>query len=399
MKLIGASMGKLAGLASILTLPLMLAACDLGPKETQQLGPRGAGMEQVTDLSRVSAPAPPPPSAYTLETREGERAGDVYPELKVLGDISVDEFGLLMANITEWVVPKNAPDAEAGCNYCHNPENMASYEKYTKTVALKMLQMTRTINTSYKNHVKETGVSCYTCHRGQAVPVYNWSFREDAGSLNTIRGNKHGQNTPDPSVGFASLPYDIFAPYFAGEPREIRVGTPQIHPVAGKELVPIQAAEQTYGLMMHMSTSLGVNCTFCHNSNNLAQWENSRLQRVPAWHGIRMVRTTNDNYMTPLEDVFPRNMGRHGPLGDVLKVNCTTCHQGVNKPLGGVSMLKDNPSLAETVGPLARTSAPAVVAAGIVAVPGRGATAIAIAAPSATVQAVRDARAAVQRPS
>ena len=32
---------------------------------------------------------------------------------------------------------------------------------------------------------------------------------------------------------------------------------------------------------------------------------------------------------------------RLGRLGDAPKANCTTCHQGQNKPLNGVSMLKD----------------------------------------------------------
>jgi photosynthetic reaction center cytochrome c subunit len=32
-------------------------------------------------------------------------------------------------------------------------------------------------------------------------------------------------------------------------------------------------------------------------------------------------------------------------LGDVAKVNCATCHQGVFKPLYGESMAKDYPEL------------------------------------------------------
>jgi photosynthetic reaction center cytochrome c subunit len=57
-----------------------------------------------------------------------------------------------------------------------------------------------------------------------------------------------------------------------------------------------------------------------------------------------MLKDVNSNYMTPLDNVFPPN--RLGPTGDVAKANCTTCHQGVNKPLLGQSMLKDYPYLA-----------------------------------------------------
>jgi photosynthetic reaction center cytochrome c subunit len=105
--------------------------------------------------------------------------------------------------------------------------------------------------------------------------------------------------------------------------------------------------------MTHMSTGLGVNCTYCHNTQNFAKWEGGPPQRVTAWHGIRMVRDMNVSYMEPLTPVFPAH--RKGDLGDVAKANCATCHQGAYKPLNGQSMLKDYPELAK----LAATSAKA----------------------------------------
>jgi photosynthetic reaction center cytochrome c subunit len=56
-----------------------------------------------------------------------------------------------------------------------------------------------------------------------------------------------------------------------------------------------------------------------------------------------MVRSLNQNYLLPLEGVFPKE--RLGPLGDVPKLACATCHQGAAKPLLGVSMVKDYPEL------------------------------------------------------
>ena len=64
---------------------------------------------------------------------------------------------------------------------------------------------------------------------------------------------------------------------------------------------------------------------------------------MSAWYGIKMVRDTNDNYITSLGSVWPAN--RRGPAGDPKKVYCTTCHQGLAKPLGGYPMLKDYPGL------------------------------------------------------
>jgi photosynthetic reaction center cytochrome c subunit len=90
---------------------------------------------------------------------------------------------------------------------------------------------------------------------------------------------------------------------------------------------------------MQMSTALGVNCTYCHNTRAIATWAESTPQRVTAWHGIRMVRDVNNVYIDPLQPVFPAN--RLGPHGDVAKVFCATCHQGQNKPMNGAQMLKD----------------------------------------------------------
>lgn len=391
------SMMKPAALAATAALPLLLAGCELGPKESTQLGPRGAGMEQVNNLNLVSSPGVPPPSAYQLASREGQKAREIYPDLKVLGDISVDEFGLLMANITAWVVPADAPPEQAGCNYCHNPENMASYEKYTKTVALSMLRMTRNINVNWQQHVKATGVTCYTCHRGKALPAYSWSFAPEA-RTDTILGNKHGQNAAAKVVGYTSLPNDPNGWYFVGN-REIRVAGNEIHP--GNQPANIHDAEATYGLMMRVSGALGVNCTFCHNTHSFRDWETSRIQRVSAWHGIRMVRQANEEYIQPLQTVFPANMGRLGPTGDPLKVNCQTCHQGHSKPLGGVSMLADNPALAEIPPPAPAAPPSGTVIAGAVVRTTDGVAGVVAAVPAATaaavaqkVQAVREAAAA-----
>jgi photosynthetic reaction center cytochrome c subunit len=56
-----------------------------------------------------------------------------------------------------------------------------------------------------------------------------------------------------------------------------------------------------------------------------------------------MARGLNNKYLVPLTDVFPAN--RKGPQGDVAKINCQTCHQGVYKPYFGESMAKAYPEL------------------------------------------------------
>ncbi|MFM7395925.1 MAG: photosynthetic reaction center cytochrome PufC, partial [Gammaproteobacteria bacterium] len=134
--------------------------------------------------------------------------------------------------------------------------------------------------------------------------------------------------------------YDPYSPFLLGD-LDIRVNGPTALPTGNRK--SIKQAEWTYSLMVHMSNSLGVNCTYCHNSRAWAEWEQSTPQRTVAWHGIRMARGLNNQYLVPLTEVFPAN--RKGPLGDVAKINCQTCHQGVYKPYFGESMAKAYPEL------------------------------------------------------
>ena len=329
---------------------LMLGGCELGHKESTQTGYRGAGLEQVVDADRVAKASVIPAEAYPLPADGGPTAGASYQNVKVLAGVSKERFDHLMANISQWV----APPAE-GCNYCHNPANMASDEKYTKVAARRMIQMTQAINSKWSTHVKQTGVTCYTCHRGNAVPEYKWAVAEGTPNPNSIRGNKRGQNSPDPNVGYASLPSDPFATYFT-TPTQIRVAGSSQYPQADHK-VSIKDAEKTYGLMMHVSTSLGVNCTYCHNSQSFRAWNLSRAQRGTAYYGIRMVRDVNDQYIGSLQSVFPAN--RKGPHGDVYKTNCMTCHQGQSKPLGGASMIAQAPALRGSSAPAVQMAASA----------------------------------------
>jgi len=78
-----------------------------------------------------------------------------------------------------------------------------------------------------------------------------------------------------------------------------------------------------------------------------------------------MARDLNNAYMVPLTDTFPAN--RKGVHGDVAKVNCLTCHQGVQKPLYGAAMAKHYPELLTASPPAGAASAPAPAASAVTA--------------------------------
>jgi photosynthetic reaction center cytochrome c subunit len=319
----------------------LVAGCgERPPMQSQQQGYRGTGMVQVDNPRIVAAqkaalpavPDLPPPGA-----NDGPKAKDVYQNVKVLGDLSVGEFTRHMVALTQWVAP------EQGCTYCHGA-NLADDSLYTKVVARRMIEMTRHLNADWTQHVGKTGVTCYTCHRGKPVPA-QVSFAPVTPKNNRVGsglGDDAGQNKAEPSIALASLPYDPFTPFLSGK-EPIRVAGTQALP-SDDHRMSIKQAEYTYSLMNHISKSLGVNCTFCHNTQSFAIWTD---KRVTAWHGINMARDLNNAYLDPLLKTFPAS--RLGPTGDVAKVNCGSCHQGVNKPLGGLAMAKDWPGLVPTV--------------------------------------------------
>lgn len=321
-----------AGIGIALAVPMMMT-WERPPMDSTQGGFRGTGMEQIVNprMLAVKQAATTVPEASDQAETGGPKASEIYQNVKVLGDLNEAQFTRLMLSITEWVAP------EEGCNYCHNPENLAEDSVYTKVVARKMLQMTANINAEWKPHVADTGVTCYTCHRGNPVPKNTWAM--NSGNMPETGGwnaSRMGQNLASKEVGTTSLPYDPFADLLT-KTQSIRVAGLTALPEA--EGVSVKQAEKTYGLMMHFSQALAVNCTFCHNSRNFSNWSESPPTRVKAWHGIQMVHNINENYIQSLADVFPAD--RKGPMGDVKKANCATCHQGANKPLYGAQMLKD----------------------------------------------------------
>ncbi|MDE2619507.1 MAG: photosynthetic reaction center cytochrome c subunit [Sphingomonadales bacterium] len=348
-------MNRIVSCAVVALATLALAACQLAPKTATQNGFRGTGMDQIqlkkVALAKDEVPAPP----YDAPSTEGPRAREVFKNVQVLGDESAEQLSYTMAAITQWVAPKE------GCNYCHNPENMASDELYTKVVARRMLQMTRNINHNWSQHVAQTGVTCWTCHRGNAVPVNHWTLPEPG--KGGIIGNRHGQNNPVPESAFAALPNAALALYLTGDPKvdqTIRVQSTGMHPSAANT-TSVMATENSYAVMMHASQALGVNCAFCHNTQSFQSWAISTPQRAKAWYGIRMVRDLNGQYISSLAGVFPAN--RKGAMGDPFKVNCATCHQGKNKPMGGFQMAKDYHALWGAPTPAVMAAAPAAGAA------------------------------------
>jgi photosynthetic reaction center cytochrome c subunit len=325
---------------------VVLVGCERPPPETLQTDFRGLGSVHIANPRILEARllASVPPETTPVPPPSGTPASAVYRNVQVLGDLDVAEFTHLMAAITQWVSP------EQGCVYCHSATDFAEDTPYTKIVARQMLQMTRNINQAWPTHVGETGVTCWTCHRGEPVPAETWTQSVPRGG--GLVGGSGEQNIAASSVNYSSLPNDPFTPYLLGD-HSIRVqsGTPE--PYVNR--TSIKQTEWSYGFMVHISQSLGVNCTYCHNSRSFSPWEASSPARTTAWHGIRMARELNANYLEPLEGILPPE--RKGPMGDALKVNCGTCHAGAYKPAYGSQLARQFPSLWRAAAPAAAAPA------------------------------------------
>jgi len=329
------NIGKQATVSiAALVASVVLFGCERPPPKVVQFGYRGLAMEQNYNprLLEASIKQNLPPEAIPAAAPGGPKVSDLYKNVQVLSDLTVGEFTRTMVAVTLWVAPKE------GCNYCHVPGNFASDDIYTKKVSRRMFEMVQQANSQWKDHVAQTGVTCYTCHRGNPVPKYVWTT--DPGPKHPSAFKPSGQNYASSTVAYAALPYDPYTP-FLDQANEIRViGTTALP--AGNH-TSIKQAEWTYGLMMQISDALGVNCTFCHNSRSFFAWDQSTPKRTTACYAIRHVREINQKYIWPLNDVLPAS--RKGPYGDPFKVSCMTCHQGAYKPLYAAQMLKDYPAL------------------------------------------------------
>ena len=208
MRLVFALFGAVATV--LLTLAMLFTAgWGHPPIVGTQIGFRGTGMDQVTTSAAVEQleALNALPDQIPKASPDGPRATDVYKNVQVLTDLSVDQFNTLMAAMTTWVAPQQ------GCAYCHNAENLADDSVYAKKVARRMIQMTRHINQDWKPHVQTTGVVCYTCHRGNPVPTNVWYENPGWPHAGGFAATNYGFGHPNAANGSTDLLQDPYTPY------------------------------------------------------------------------------------------------------------------------------------------------------------------------------------------
>jgi photosynthetic reaction center cytochrome c subunit len=318
-----------------------IALVSLGqPFETKsmQTGPRGTGMSVPEFVSEVTAPDPDiagyvGADDITEEDIAGVSDAALSNVPPALEGIPQERYAQLVAAMRSWT---GIPDL------MEDPDN------YQTQVAYSMVEMVQSINENWIGHVQSNavvGVTCYTCHRGEVVPSEIW-YRS-GNTVEYMEGWGGVQNRVTPVSQYTSLPSDYLEAYLLDYGRiGVHDLEPHVDAKPTEQGYPTwQDTERTYALMNYVSNSLGVNCLFCHNSRAFYD----PAQVTPQWAteqlGIGMVQEINNDYLVPLEDVYPPE--RLGPVfADAPKAACKTCHKGYQQPLQGLNVIDDWPELA-----------------------------------------------------
>jgi photosynthetic reaction center cytochrome c subunit len=327
----GGLIGLVAFAAAVAFMAIPRQIGRIWPTETVQTGFRGTGMDvisfQSANAAAVAANAAPaaafpPQPPVADEALAGASAANADP----LGHLTLRNYNRLVEAMREWV---------------GHADLFAEEETYTTAVARSMIAMTWAINDEWDVHVGATGVTCWTCHRGNNVPTNVWTLPQP---LNSWAGpSAMFQNQATPANYSTALPVDALQRFLLESDQAVGVhGTTPRNP--GEAGASILATYQTFSLMQHFSNALGVNCTYCHNTRAFAELDQATPQWSTAQIGRAMVQDINNTWILPITELLPAE--RLGPAGDAPKVSCATCHQGAAKPLLGQSMLADWPELA-----------------------------------------------------
>ena len=119
-------------------------------------------LKRITVLMALTLAAVLPTHAQAAPpSMEGKTAEQFYKSIKVLNGVPADQVIESMHQIRAAL--------GVNCEFCHEDPDRAADTKEAKETARQMMRMVMDIN---KNNFKgQQEVTCYTCHRGRAVPM------------------------------------------------------------------------------------------------------------------------------------------------------------------------------------------------------------------------------------
>jgi hypothetical protein len=234
-------------------------------------------------ISQQPAAAPPPSASSPTTPSQPAPAAPMKPLLAEDVYQHVEIFKGKPAGTV--LIAMNALRGLLGvdCTHCHTQYDWANESKPAKLKARQHFQMIRFINHNY--FADKNAASCWTCHRGQAVPA---AFQRDPAAI--ARATKLMNIPPDAADKPAEQVFKNIRT-FKGVP-------------AGR--LPV--------VMTLFTTSLGVDCKHCHAGDSYASDDKPEKEKA------RQMLTVVS------KGILREFYGGNGP------VTCYSCHQGHVKP-------------------------------------------------------------------
>lgn len=104
----------------------------------------------------------------SIAGKENQNAGEIWKNVQQFKELPASRFLRLMGNYTKVL--------GVSCSHCHIVGEWEKEDLATKQIAREMLDMMDKINTEGVAKIKNLRgkpplISCYTCHRGQPIPL------------------------------------------------------------------------------------------------------------------------------------------------------------------------------------------------------------------------------------
>jgi photosynthetic reaction center cytochrome c subunit len=199
--------------------------------------------------------------------------------------------GMSSAQIWTYMTQYVSPALGVGCQYCHNINNFASDEYPQKLSARNMLYLVNDVNAEFIVDLpnwRGNYVQCATCHNSQPNNLESFGEQfvksvppipvtvdplDEAGLAITDPASKPTAIQAPVQLQEAILyyiyNYQVWRPYDPADPESGR-GSLALTYTEGRTQEQVTINQN---VMNYMSWSLGVGCTYCHNSRNFVAYE------------------------------------------------------------------------------------------------------------------------------
>lgn len=257
------------------------------------------GQSAITDAQPITPADGRPgwlgPDAWA----EGVQAGQAWVEANP-NTVNVQVLtGMSSAQIWLYMQQYVSGGLGVGCQYCHNLNNFASDEYPQKLAARNMLYLVSDVNSQFIVDLpnwKGNYVQCATCHNNQPNNLESVSeqFIKSVPDIPVIVDplDQNGAPITDPAlkpepiqdavglqdaVLFYIYNYQIWRPFDPADPESGR-GSLALTVEGGRTQEQVTINQN---VMNSMAWSLGVGCTYCHNSRNFTAYSDAPPNGAP----------------------------------------------------------------------------------------------------------------------